>query len=332
MSLAASPVLGSRGTVFGPRLTNNCLKRVCLDRVPLPGDDPRHGEVGAEMTRVWLITGAARGLGQAFTEAAIGAGDSVIATARTHEALGALVSSHGSAVFPLVLDVRDREAVKGAVAVGVEHFGKIDVLVNNAGYGLAGAVEELDEARVRAQFDVNFFGLLWCTQAVLPYMRAQGSGHIFQLSSLAGVNAPSNLGGYNSSKWAVEGISEPLAQEVESFGIKVTILEPGPFRSDWNGTSMERAEPMAAYDGVPRRTAQYVVRRRRSSPNQVTLLVRHRRCWRCSKASTHRSACCSASAPPIWLLRCTGIAWRNGRSGTLWLVGRISSLRPTPDI
>jgi NAD(P)-dependent dehydrogenase (short-subunit alcohol dehydrogenase family) len=97
---------------------------------------------------------------------------------------------------------------------------------------------------------VNFFGLLWCTQAVLPYMRAQGSGHIFQLSSLAGVNAPSNLGGYNASKCAVEGISESLSQEVEGFGIKVTILEPGPFRSDWNGTSMERAEPMAAYDDV----------------------------------------------------------------------------------
>jgi NAD(P)-dependent dehydrogenase (short-subunit alcohol dehydrogenase family) len=202
------------------------------------------------MTRVWLITGAGRGLGQAFAEAAVAAGDSVIATARTREALDGLVSSHGSAVFPLVLDVTDREAVKGAVAAGVERFGRIDVLVNNAGYGLAGAVEELDEARLRAQFDVNFFGLLWCTQAVLPYMRAQGSGHIFQLSSLAGVNAPSNLGGYNSSKWAVEGISESLAQEVESFGVKVTILEPGPFRSDWNGTSMDRAEPMPAYDDV----------------------------------------------------------------------------------
>jgi NAD(P)-dependent dehydrogenase (short-subunit alcohol dehydrogenase family) len=174
----------------------------------------------------------------------------VIATARTHEALGTLVSAHGSAVFPVVLDVKDRAAVNGAVAAGVEHFGRVDVLVNNAGYGLAGAVEELDEARVRRQFDVNFFGLLWCTQAVLPYMRAQGSGHIFQLSSLAGVNAPSNLGGYNASKCAVEGISESLSQEVEGFGIKVTILEPGPFRSDWNGTSMERAEPMAAYDDV----------------------------------------------------------------------------------
>jgi NAD(P)-dependent dehydrogenase (short-subunit alcohol dehydrogenase family) len=218
--------------------------------MPLPGDDPKHGEVDGEMTRVWLITGAARGLGQAFTEAAVGTGDSVIATARTGEALDSLVSSHGSAVFPLVLDVTDRAAVNDAVAAGVEHFGRIDVLVNNAGYGLAGAVEELDEARVRAQFDVNVFGLLWCTQAVLPYMRAQGSGHIFQLSSLAAVNAPPNLGGYNASKSAVEAISESLSQEVESFGVKVTILEPGPFRSDWNGTSMDRAEPMHAYDEV----------------------------------------------------------------------------------
>ena len=202
------------------------------------------------MTRVWLITGAPRGLGQAFTEAAVGAGDSVIATARTHEALGALVSAYGGAVFPLVLDVKDRGAVNDAVAAGVEHFGRVDVLVNNAGYGLAGAVEELDEARVRRQFDVNFFGLLWCTQAVLPYMRAQRSGHIFQLSTLAAVNAPSNLGGYNASKSAVEAISDSLSQEVEGFGIRVTILEPGPFRSDWNGTSMDRAEPMAAYDGA----------------------------------------------------------------------------------
>jgi NAD(P)-dependent dehydrogenase (short-subunit alcohol dehydrogenase family) len=202
------------------------------------------------MTRIWLITGAARGLGQAFTEAAVGAGDSVIATARTREPLDGLVSAHGTAVFPLVLDVRDRAAVNDAVAAGVEHFGRVDVLVNNAGYGLAGAVEELDEARVRAQFDVNVFGLLWCTQAVLPYMRAQRSGHIFQLSSLGGVIARPNLGGYNASKWAVEALSDSLSQEVESFGVKVTIVEPGPFRSDWNGTSMDRAEPMSAYDGV----------------------------------------------------------------------------------
>ncbi len=120
------------------------------------------------MARIWLITGAARGLGQAFTEAAVGAGDSVIATAQTHEALGALLSAYGNAVFPLVLDVKDRAAVNGAVAAGVEHFGRVDVLVNNAGYGLAGAVEELDEARVRRQFDVNFFGLLWCTQVSCP--------------------------------------------------------------------------------------------------------------------------------------------------------------------
>jgi len=202
------------------------------------------------MTRVWLITGAGRGLGQVFTEAAVGAGDSVIVTARTRESLEGLVSAHGSAVFPLMLDVKDRSAVIDAVAAGVEHFGRIDVLVNNAGYGLAGAVEELDEARIRAQFEVNFFGLLWCTQAVLPYMRAQRRGHIFQLSSLGGVIALSNLGGYNASKWAVEAMSDSLSQEVGSFGVKVTIVEPGPFRSDWNGTSMDRADPMSAYDDV----------------------------------------------------------------------------------
>ena len=280
------------------------------------------------MTRVWLITGAARGLGQAFTEAAVGAGDSVIATARTHEALGALVSAYGGAVFPLVLDVKDRGAVNDAVAAGVEHFGRVDVLVNNAGYGLAGAVEELDEARVRRQFDVNFFGLLWCTQAVLPYMRAQRSGHIFQLSTLAAVNAPSNLGGYNASKSAVEAISDSLSQEVEGFGIRVTILEPGPFRSDWNGTSMDRAEPMAAYDGAlaERRNAL-------SGESAFTQPGDPARAGAGVAGGAQQRAPTSEAVARPARRRCgaakyTGIAWRNGRSGTLWPVGQISNLRP----
>jgi NAD(P)-dependent dehydrogenase (short-subunit alcohol dehydrogenase family) len=156
----------------------------------------------------------------------------------------------GAKLMPVVLDVTDRRAVLSAVDEGVERFGGIDVLVNNAGYGLVGAVEELDEDSVRRVFDVNFFAALWCTQAVLPHMRRRGSGHIFQISSLGGVIALPNSGAYNATKWALEGLSESLALEVAGFGIKVTLVEPGPFRSDWNGTSLERAAPMTAYDQV----------------------------------------------------------------------------------
>lgn len=200
------------------------------------------------MTRTWLITGAGRGLGRAFADEALRVGDVVVATARNREALNELVAEYGDRVLPIVLDVTDRAAGPLAVEQAVARFGGVDVLVNNAGYGLSGAVEELDEERLRRQLEVNFFGLVWFTQAVLPQMRAQGSGHIFQISSVGGVLALPGLGGYNASKWAVEAISESLAQEVASFGIRVTIVEPGPFRSDWNGGSHDRAQPLAVYD------------------------------------------------------------------------------------
>jgi NAD(P)-dependent dehydrogenase (short-subunit alcohol dehydrogenase family) len=128
--------------------------------------------------------------------------------------------------------------------------GSIDVLLNNAGYGLSGAVEEVTEKQARAQLDVNFFGALWCTQAVLPVMRRQGGGHILQMSSIAGVATYPNIGMYHASKWALEGMSETLAHEVADFGIRVTIVEPGEFRTDWSASSMERATPMTEYDDV----------------------------------------------------------------------------------
>lgn len=200
--------------------------------------------------RVWLVTGASRGLGRAFAQAALEAGDRVAATARRPEDLKPLLDEHGDRVQPLTLDVTDRAAVFAAVADTVRAQGRLDVLVNNAGYGLSGAVEEVSESQARHQLEVNVLGALWCTQAVLPVMRAQGSGHIFQISSLGGVVAFLNGGLYNASKWALEGFSESLAQEVAGFGIQVTMVEPGPFRTDWNGTSMVRAEPLAAYDEV----------------------------------------------------------------------------------
>lgn len=200
--------------------------------------------------RTWLITGASRGLGRAFAEVALDAGDSVIATARKPESLDDLVATHPERALALALDVTDRTQVLQVVEKAAAFTGRLDVLVNNAGYGLAGGVEEASEQEVRDQFEVNVFGALWCTQAVLPVMRAQGAGHLFQISSIGGVAGFLNTGIYHASKWALEGFSESLAQEVAPFGIGVTIVEPGPFRTDWNGDSMTRAMPMPEYDEV----------------------------------------------------------------------------------
>ncbi|PSL52688.1 NADP-dependent 3-hydroxy acid dehydrogenase YdfG [Saccharothrix carnea] len=200
--------------------------------------------------RRWLITGASRGLGRAFTEAALDAGDTVVATARTPETLHDLVELHGDRVVPMLLDVTDRAAVFATVNAAADRVGGLDVLVNNAGYGLSGAVEEISEQQVRAQMDVNFFGALWCAQAVLPVMRGQRSGHLFQISSIAALTAYPNLGAYCASKWALDGLSDALAQEVAAFGIGVTIVELGEFRTDWSAGSMDRATPMPEYDEV----------------------------------------------------------------------------------
>jgi NAD(P)-dependent dehydrogenase (short-subunit alcohol dehydrogenase family) len=197
-----------------------------------------------------MITGAGRGLGRSFARTALEAGDDVIATARSADALAGLVAEYGSRVTPVVVDITDEAAVKAAVDDAVGRRGRIDVLVNNAGYGLTGAVEEVLESDIRDQFAVNFYGVLWCTRAVLPHMRDVGGGHIFQISSVGGVIALPNTSMYHASKWAVEGMSESLALEVAQFGIKVTIVEPGPFRSDWNGTSLRRSPRMTQYDRV----------------------------------------------------------------------------------
>jgi NAD(P)-dependent dehydrogenase (short-subunit alcohol dehydrogenase family) len=202
--------------------------------------------------RVWLVTGASRGLGRAFTEAALDSGDCVAATARNPQALADLVDAHGSCVRALTLDVTDRAAVGDVVAETVEAFGRIDVLVNNAGFMLFGAIEELSESEVRRQLEVNFFGALWCTQAVLPSMRAQGRGWIVQVSSMAAIGPRLGSGMYSAAKGALEGFSESLAQEVEAFGITVTMLEPGRFRTDWNRDSMVQAAPMPEYEEVLR--------------------------------------------------------------------------------
>ena len=197
--------------------------------------------------KVWFITGSSRGFGREWAEAALERGDRVAATARKPTDLEALSESYGDSVLPLELDVTDSLGAREKMAVAHEYFGRLDVIVNNAGYGLFGAVEELSEQELRAQLETNLFGALWVTQAALPALRAQGSGHIVQISSIGGVCAFPNLGGYHASKWALEGLSESLAQEVSQFGVKVTIVEPGSYETDWAGSSAVHAVPLDAY-------------------------------------------------------------------------------------
>lgn len=200
------------------------------------------------MSKTWFITGASRGFGREWATAALERGDRVAATARDTATLDDLVQRFGDAVLPLQLDVTDRAAGTAAVQQAHDTFGRLDVVVNNAGYGLFGMVEEVSEAEVRAQFDANVFGALWITQAALPLMRAQGSGHVLQVSSVGGIVALPNLGIYNASKWALEAFSQSLAREVAQFGIKVTIIEPAGYSTDWSGSSATHAEPNPAYD------------------------------------------------------------------------------------
>ncbi|MFE7901041.1 SDR family oxidoreductase [Streptomyces sp. NPDC057424] len=202
------------------------------------------------MSKIWFITGSSRGFGRQFVQAALERGDKVAAAARNADSLADLVAAHGEAILPLTLDVTDKAAAAEAVKRAHDHFGRLDVVVNNAGYGLFGAVEELTEQQVRDQMETNFFGALWVTQAVLPLLRAQGSGHIVQISSIGGVITFPLMGGYNASKWALEGFTDSLAQEVAGFGIKVTLVEPGSFATDWSGSSGAFAENLPAYEEV----------------------------------------------------------------------------------
>jgi NAD(P)-dependent dehydrogenase (short-subunit alcohol dehydrogenase family) len=213
--------------------------------------------------KVWFITGTSRGFGRVWAEAALARGDRVAATAREVNALAPLVERYGDRVAAITLDVTDRSAAVEAVASAHERFGRLDVVVNNAGYGLFGAIEEVAESEARAQIETNLFGALWVTQAALPFMRAQRSGHIIQVSSIGGVNAFPTVGLYHASKWALEGMSQSLAAEVEGFGIKVTIVEPGGFATDWGGSSAKRATQLPVYDGAREAIAAF---RRNATP------------------------------------------------------------------
>lgn len=202
------------------------------------------------MSKTIFITGASKGFGRIWAEAFLQRGDKVAATARNTDTLKDLVAQYPDTLLPIQLDVNDRAASFAAISKANEHFGRIDVVINNAGYGLFGTIEETSEQEARDQIETNVFGLLWVTQAAIPVLRAQGGGHIIQVSSVLGVATLPVLGLYNASKWAVEAISETLASEVKDFGIKVTIVEPNGFATDWGGASAIHSEPIALYDGV----------------------------------------------------------------------------------
>ncbi|KUN54938.1 short-chain dehydrogenase [Streptomyces canus] len=199
------------------------------------------------MSKVWFVTGSSKGFGRQFVEAALDCGDKVAATARNTDTLSDLVDKYGNAVLPLQVDVTDRKQVFEAVAAAHKQFGRLDVVVNNAGYGLFGTVEEITEQQLRDQLETNLFGVFHVTQAVLPVLREQNSGHIIQISTIGGVAAYPSLGGYHASKWALEGLTEALAQEVSGFGIKVTLVEPGGFDTDWSGASAVFADAQPQY-------------------------------------------------------------------------------------
>jgi NAD(P)-dependent dehydrogenase (short-subunit alcohol dehydrogenase family) len=200
--------------------------------------------------KTWFITGTSRGFGREWAIAALTRGDNVAGTARDTSSMADLVRDHGDRVLAIELDVTDRDADFSAVKQAHDRFGVLDVVVNNAGYGQFGMVEELSEQELRDQIETNLFGALWITQAALPYLREQGSGHIIQVSSIGGISAFPGIGAYHASKWALEGISQALAGEVAGMGIHVTLIEPGGFSTDWSGPSAKHADTLSAYDGL----------------------------------------------------------------------------------
>jgi NAD(P)-dependent dehydrogenase (short-subunit alcohol dehydrogenase family) len=205
------------------------------------------------MSKVFLLTGSSRGLGRAIAEATLAAGHRLVATARNPKSLDDLVDRYGDQILPLALDVIDAVGAQDAVAAGLEAFGRLDVVVNNAGYANLVAIEDITLDDFRQQIDTNLFGVVNVTKAALPALREQGGGHIIQVSSIGGRMATAGLSAYQAAKWAVGGFSEVLAKEVEPLGIKVTVLEPGGMQTEWAGSSMHVppvSEPYRATVGV----------------------------------------------------------------------------------
>jgi NAD(P)-dependent dehydrogenase (short-subunit alcohol dehydrogenase family) len=230
------------------------------------------------MPKTWFITGSSRGFGREIAEVALERGHRVVATARNPEQLEDLVDRYAGNVLSLALDVTDAAAAGAAVAVAVGHFGSLDIVVNNAGYADSAPIEEMSEESFRRQIETNLFGVVHVTKAALPHFRQQRSGHFLQFSSIGGrVGGTPGMGAYQTAKFAVEGFSEVLNAEVKPLGIRVTIIEPGGFRTDWGGSSMDtsavgvdyeetvgamnrfRASTVASWRGDPRRAAHIIV-------------------------------------------------------------------------
>ena len=211
-----------------------------------------------DLRKVWFITGASSGFGRLIAEQVLAAGDRVVVTARKADQISDLQQQHPDAALALALDVTSDESVEAAIDAALEHFGRVDVLINNAGYGLAGAIEEATEDEFLPVFETNVFGLIRVTRALLPHLRTQRSGNIVNLSSVGGLIGSAGWGYYNASKFAVEGFSEALAAEMAPLGISVTIVEPGPFRTEFLGRSgKEAAHRIADYDATAGKTRQY---------------------------------------------------------------------------
>lgn len=208
--------------------------------------------------KVWFITGSSRGLGRSLTEAVLAGGDRVAATARNIGQLSALAEKYADQVYVLELDVTDKSQIQAAVSKAIAHFGRIDVLVNNAGFGITGAAEAFTDEQVRSQLDANLYGPIEVTRAVLPHMRSQRSGRILQISSIGGRVGGAGLTMYQAAKFGLGGFSEALSKEVAPLGIFVTSVEPGGFRTDWAGSSMSYAPRIAGYETTVDRMVDFI--------------------------------------------------------------------------
>jgi NAD(P)-dependent dehydrogenase (short-subunit alcohol dehydrogenase family) len=220
--------------------------------------------------RVWFITGTSSGFGRALAQAALDRGSRVVATARSTERIADLQQQFPDRAIAVPLDVNDADQARAAIDAAVNAFGRIDVVVNNAGYGALGALEELSDDELRRQFETNVFGALNVIRAALPQLRRQRSGHIVQLSSLSGVVPNAGEGAYAGSKSALEGLSESLAKEVAHLGIGVTIVEPGPFRTDFAGRSLQKADPIDDYAETVGATRELIAQLDGAQPNDPT--------------------------------------------------------------
>src|SRR5258706_5717065 len=229
------------------------------------------------MAKTWLITGSSRGLGWELTKAALERGDRVVATARLPQQLDDLVAKYGDRVRAVALDVTDAAAARAAVQVAVDEFGALDVVVNNAGSAISAPIEETSDDDFRAQIETNLFGVVNVTKAALPVLHQQGSGHFIQFSSIGGrVGGTPGMGAYQTAQFAVEGFSEVLSTEVKPLGIRVTIIEPGGFRTDWGGSSMRTPPVSEDYDlpvGAMNRSREATVSQGPGAPARAAKII-----------------------------------------------------------